>query len=87
MSTQWRGVFPAVTTQFHPDLSLDLDLTAKPRHPVHARRRRKQDERRAGGGRHGDRRDPGRCAVKQIDAVLGVRLKLHQRADPVTAGG
>ncbi len=23
---QWRGVFPAVTTPFHPDLSLDLDL-------------------------------------------------------------
>jgi 1-pyrroline-4-hydroxy-2-carboxylate deaminase len=23
----WKGVFPAVTTQFHEDLSLDLDLT------------------------------------------------------------
>ena len=25
----WEGVFPAVTTQFHDDLSLDLDATAK----------------------------------------------------------
>lgn len=29
MKTNWKGVFPAVTTQFHDDLSLDLDLTAK----------------------------------------------------------
>ncbi len=27
--TDWNGVFPAVTTQFHEDLSLDLDATAK----------------------------------------------------------
>jgi 4-hydroxy-tetrahydrodipicolinate synthase len=26
--TSWKGVFPAVTTQFKPDLSLDLDLTS-----------------------------------------------------------
>jgi dihydrodipicolinate synthase/N-acetylneuraminate lyase len=26
--TSWRGVFPAVTTQFRPDFSLDLDATA-----------------------------------------------------------
>jgi len=25
----WEGVFPAVTTQFHPDLSLDIDATAR----------------------------------------------------------
>ena len=25
----WEGVFPAVTTQFHHDLSLDIDATAK----------------------------------------------------------
>ncbi|MBY0363851.1 MAG: dihydrodipicolinate synthase family protein, partial [Phreatobacter sp.] len=25
----WEGVFPAVTTQFHNDLSLDIDATAK----------------------------------------------------------
>ena len=25
----WEGVFPAVTTQFHDDLSLDIDATAK----------------------------------------------------------
>ena len=25
----WKGVFPAATTQFHQDLSLDLDLTAR----------------------------------------------------------
>ena len=25
----WQGVFPAVTTQFHEDLSLDIDATAK----------------------------------------------------------
>ena len=25
----WQGVFPAVTTQFRPDLSLDLDATAR----------------------------------------------------------
>ena len=25
----WRGVFPAVTTQFHKDLSLDLDASAR----------------------------------------------------------
>ena len=24
----WEGVFPAVTTQFHDDLSLDIDATA-----------------------------------------------------------
>lgn len=29
MKTEWSGVFPAVTTQFRPDLTLDLDLTAK----------------------------------------------------------
>ena len=29
MTTTWKGVFPAVTTQFHKDLSLDLDATAK----------------------------------------------------------
>ncbi len=29
MQFEWKGVFPAVTTQFHQDLSLDLDLTAK----------------------------------------------------------
>ncbi len=29
MTTTWKGVFPAVATQFHEDLSLDLDLTAK----------------------------------------------------------
>ncbi len=28
MRVGWRGVFPAVTTQFHQDLSLDLDRTA-----------------------------------------------------------
>ena len=25
----WRGVFPAVTTQLHPDQSVDLDATAR----------------------------------------------------------
>ncbi len=25
----WSGVFPAVTTQFRKDLSLDLDATAR----------------------------------------------------------
>src|ERR1700735_2175491 len=25
----WQGVFPAATTQFHPDQSLDLDATAR----------------------------------------------------------
>jgi 4-hydroxy-tetrahydrodipicolinate synthase len=29
MTTHWRGVFPAVTTQFHADQSLDLTATAK----------------------------------------------------------
>lgn len=29
MSITWRGVFPAVTTQFHSDQSLDLAATAK----------------------------------------------------------
>jgi 4-hydroxy-tetrahydrodipicolinate synthase len=29
MKTQWRGVFPAVTTQFRQDQSLDLDATAR----------------------------------------------------------
>lgn len=29
MKTDWKGVFPAVTTQFKKDLSLDLDATAK----------------------------------------------------------
>jgi len=28
-NTDWKGVFPAVTTQFHADLSLDLDATAR----------------------------------------------------------
>ncbi len=28
-SISWQGVFPAVTTQFKPDLSLDIDATAK----------------------------------------------------------
>ena len=27
MNVNWRGVFPAVTTQFHPDYSLDVDAT------------------------------------------------------------
>src|ERR1700693_5901041 len=25
----WQGVFPAATTQFHPDQSLDLDATSR----------------------------------------------------------
>ena len=25
----WEGVFPAVTTQFRPDLSLDVDATVR----------------------------------------------------------
>ena len=29
MKPDWRGVFPAVTTQFREDLSLDLDATAR----------------------------------------------------------
>jgi 1-pyrroline-4-hydroxy-2-carboxylate deaminase len=29
MATTWRGVFPASTTQFHPDQSLDLAGTAR----------------------------------------------------------
>lgn len=29
MSVNWAGVFPAVTTQFRPDQSLDLDATAR----------------------------------------------------------
>jgi 4-hydroxy-tetrahydrodipicolinate synthase len=29
MTISWRGVFPAATTQFHPDQSLDLPGTAK----------------------------------------------------------
>jgi dihydrodipicolinate synthase/N-acetylneuraminate lyase len=29
MSTRWQGVFPAVTTQFRQDQSLDLDATAR----------------------------------------------------------
>ena len=27
MSVHWQGVFPAATTQFHPDQSLDLPAT------------------------------------------------------------
>ncbi|RME96554.1 MAG: dihydrodipicolinate synthase family protein, partial [Verrucomicrobia bacterium] len=27
--TNWKGVFPAVTTQFKPDQSLDLDAMAR----------------------------------------------------------
>src|SRR6185437_9386929 len=29
MTVPWRGVFPAATTQFHSDQSLDLEATAK----------------------------------------------------------
>ena len=29
MTVRWAGVFPAVTTQFQPDQSLDLPATAK----------------------------------------------------------
>jgi len=29
MSVSWRGVFPAVTTQFRPDCSLDLASTQR----------------------------------------------------------
>ena len=29
MQTTWHGVFPAITTQFKPDQSLDLAATAK----------------------------------------------------------
>src|ERR1051326_4046314 len=29
MSTRWKGVFPAVTTQFKQDQSLDLEATAR----------------------------------------------------------
>jgi 1-pyrroline-4-hydroxy-2-carboxylate deaminase len=29
MKVDWRGVFPAVTTQFHKDLSVDLDATQR----------------------------------------------------------
>ena len=29
MTVNWKGVFPAITTQFHLDYSLDLDATAR----------------------------------------------------------
>ncbi len=29
MKINWKGIFPAVTTQFHPDQSLDLEATAR----------------------------------------------------------
>src|SRR5215471_1786984 len=29
MKVNWRGVFPAITTQFHDDYSLDLEATAR----------------------------------------------------------
>ena len=29
MKINWRGVYPAITTQFREDLSLDLDATAR----------------------------------------------------------
>ena len=29
MNVSWRGVYPAVTTQFRPDFSLDLEATAR----------------------------------------------------------
>ena len=29
MTTDWHGIFPAVTTQFHKDQSVDLEATAK----------------------------------------------------------
>src|SRR5258706_1501413 len=29
MQNSWSGVFPALTTQFHPDQSLDLDATQR----------------------------------------------------------
>ena len=29
MNVDWRGVYPAVTTQFHPDYSLDLEATCR----------------------------------------------------------
>jgi 4-hydroxy-tetrahydrodipicolinate synthase len=29
MTVTWRGVFPAATTEFHPDFSLDLPATAR----------------------------------------------------------
>ena len=29
MTTTWRGVFPAVTTQFHEDMSVDLESTQR----------------------------------------------------------
>src|SRR5882672_10813285 len=29
MQVNWKGVFPAITTQFHPDLSQDIEGTAR----------------------------------------------------------
>ena len=29
MESTWHGVFPALTTQFHPDQSLDIDGTLR----------------------------------------------------------
>jgi 4-hydroxy-tetrahydrodipicolinate synthase len=29
MNVQWRGVFPAITTQFRPDLSVDIEASAR----------------------------------------------------------
>ena len=29
MTVNWKGVFPAITTQFRADCSLDLDATAR----------------------------------------------------------
>ena len=29
MSISWTGVYPAATTQFAPDLSIDIDATQK----------------------------------------------------------
>ncbi|WP_317852914.1 hypothetical protein [Azospirillum agricola] len=45
----WEGVFPAVTTQFREDLSLDVDATAKVIDALVPRRRVRPDRLRHGG--------------------------------------
>ena len=68
MSVAWQGVYPAVTTQFHPDQGLDIPATmahldrligrrpARPDHAGHGRRELLARVCRKAGAAAGDRR-------------------------------
>ena len=81
MRPNWQGVFPAVTTQFHPDQSLDLEATARHIEVLievgrvradHARHGRRELLARAGREARGAARRRSEHARGRVPVLTGV---------------